>query len=379
MKVATYLYRNNSFDSQVTSSPLNENACQLVLAFGSKNLVKNPDIFMLIRKKFPFAHIAMCSTAGEIFDTQVLDDSISLSAIEFEKTPLESSCINIKDYTSSFEAGADLVKRLPLDDLHHIFVLSDGSLVNGSDLVGGMASVTNEKIKITGGLAGDDANFKSTVVGLDRTPENGNILAIGFYGNAIDIHFSSMGGWESFGMEKEITRSDANELFEINNKNALDVYKEYLGKYSKDLPGSALLFPLSIKTTDEAEPLVRTILSISEERNSMTFAGNMPKNAKVRFMKANFDRLIDGAGNAAQSILSLHEKSPKLAILISCVGRKLILANRIEEEVDAVKEILTPQTLISGFYSYGEISPANSSRKCELYNQTMTITTFDER
>ena len=60
------------------------------------------------------------------------------------------------------------------------------------------------------------------------------------------------------------------------------------------------MFPLSLHC-DNGGQLVRTILSIDEEQGSMTFAGDIPNNAEVRFMMANFDRLIDGAANAAEA------------------------------------------------------------------------------
>ncbi len=176
-----------------------------------------------------------------------------------------------------------------------------------------------------------------------------------------------------------VTRSKANKLFEINNENALEVYKKYLGSYADELPGSALLFPLSVKLSATSEPVVRTILSIDSESKSMVFAGDVPEGAKVRFMKANFDKLIDAANNAArQTFNSMLVPNPKLAILISCVGRKIILDTRTEEEVEAVQEVFGKNTLLTGFYSYGEISPFSDNTKCELHNQTMTITTFDE-
>ena len=188
-----------------------------------------------------------------------------------------------------------------------------------------------------------------------------------------------MGGWEMFGLEKKITKSVSNELFEMDNTNALDTYKDYLGKYANELPSSALLFPLSIKLNDSETPIVRTILSINNETKSMVFAGDVPVGSKVRFMKANFDKLIDAASDAAENSLSiLKESSPKLAILISCVGRKIILNKRIDEEVEAVENVLGKDVIITGFYSYGEISPLQPNTKCELHNQTMTITTFDE-
>ena len=124
--------------------------------------------------------------------------------------------------------------------------------------------------------------------------------------------------------------------------------------------------------------LVRTILSVNESEKSMTFAGNLPEGSKVRFMKANFEKLINASATAAESSYDKTNHSPDLAILISCVGRKLILQERTEDELIAAKKIFGDHTCITGFYSYGEISPFNTLTNCELHNQTMTITTFSE-
>ena len=242
-----------------------------------------------------------------------------------------------------------------------------------------MNEVIDDHIPITGGLAGDGPHFQNTLVGLNEPPTSGKILALAFYGDKIKVSHSSMGGWEPFGLQRLVTKSKANELFEIDGKNALDLYKEYLGKYSEELPGSALLFPLSVQLHDSENSLVRTILSIDNERKSMLFAGDIPEGSKVRFMKANFDRLIDAASQAANvSVTDFNSIEPSLAILVSCVGRKLILSDRIDEEVEAVKDVLGSHTTISGFYSYGEISPLLKGTSCELHNQTMTITCLSE-
>ncbi len=210
-------------------------------------------------------------------------------------------------------------------------------------------------------------------------PSPGNVIAIGFYGKNLIIGHGSLGGWDEFGHERIITKSDQNVLFQIDNKNALDLYKQYLGDYVNELPGSALLFPLSIRINGSDKNLVRTILSVNEENKSMTFAGNLPEGSKVRLMKANFDKLIEASSTAAEnSFSSIKGSKPNLAILISCVGRKLVLQERIEEEVEAAKDVLGNNATITGFYSYGEISPFNKSTQCELHNQTMTITTFTE-
>jgi len=148
-----------------------------------------------------------------------------------------------------------------------------------------------------------------------------------------------VGGWDSFGPERLITKSKANVLYELDSQPALEIYKKYLGDYAKDLPGSGLLFPLSIRMKDTDDAIVRTILNVNEEDKSVTFAGNMPEGSYARLMKANFDRLIDGASNAAQNSMKKESQKPELAILISCVGRKLVLNQRIEEEVEVIRAI----------------------------------------
>lgn len=379
MKAAAYLYKSEKIESSNDLEGLDKLKCQLVFGFGNKELLLNKNMYLQLRKTFPVANIALCSTAGEIFNYEVLDDSLSIMAIEFNNTSIHSASVNISSYDSSYDAGADLISKIDQIDLKYIFILSDGGKVNGSELVRGIESVVQHKIPVTGGLAGDGIRFLSTLVGLNEQPESGNIVAIGFYGNSIKISHGSMGGWEMFGPEKTITRSVSNELFEINNVNALDLYKQYLGKYAEELPGSALLFPLSIKLPGVNDPIVRTILSVNNESKSMIFAGDLPEGAKVRFMKANFDKLIDAASDAAlKSLVQFKAEPPKLSILISCVGRKLILGDRVDEEVEAVKNVFGETTVVSGFYSYGEISPLNINTKCELHNQTMTITSFDE-
>ncbi|HUK55712.1 MAG TPA: FIST C-terminal domain-containing protein [Nitrospiria bacterium] len=169
-------------------------------------------------------------------------------------------------------------------------------------------------------------------------------------------------------------------MYELDGKSALDLYRNYLGEHAKGLPATGLLYPLSLRIQEGTAGVVRTILSIDERERSMTFAGDVPEGAYARLMKANFDRLIDGAVGAAKiSHEAIGSSAPDLAILISCVGRRLVLKQRIEEEVEGVQEILGDRTVLTGFYSYGEISPFSRDAKCELHNQTMTITTFSER
>jgi hypothetical protein len=351
---------------------------QLLIGFGENKIVTDAKTFAFLKGKFPNATITLCSTAGEIYGLEATENTLSLTAIEFATTTIKKSIVNVSNIKNSLSAGEKLFELLPKENLKLIFILSDGSKVNGSELVKGLNKNNVDNILITGGLAGDGTRFLESSVGLDNIAQSGNIVAIGFYGDKLKVSHGSMGGWETFGLEREITNSKSNVLFEIDHKNALELYKNYLGKYANELPGSALLFPLSLKLSDSSDSIVRTILAIDEKNQSMTFAGDLPIGSKVKFMKANFDKLIDAASEAATNSLSINNMEPKLAILISCVGRKIILSNRIDEEIEAVTKTFGTDTSITGFYSYGEISPLNPLTNCELHNQTMTITCFEE-
>jgi hypothetical protein len=354
-------------------------SAQLVFLFGGRDVLKSGVHTDLVRKAFPQAHLLGCSTAGEIYGTQVSDDSLVTTAVQFDHTQVRGARIRIGEVKDSYQAGERLAQALEKKGLVHVFVLSDGLKINGSDLVRGLAANLPAEVSITGGLSGDGANFLETLVLWDGLAEREAVAIIGFYGDRLKVGYGSLGGWDSFGPERLITRSVGNVLYELDGKSALDLYRNYLGEHAKGLPATGLLFPLSLRMNQGETGVVRTILAINEEDKGMVFAGDVPQGAYARLMKANFDRLIDGSiGAAKTSFEAVGSSSPDLAILISCVGRKLVLKQRIEEEVEGVREVMGERCVLAGFYSYGEISPFTPLGKCELHNQTMTITTFSE-
>lgn len=358
-------------------------APELVLVFGGTEALKNKALFDEIKSWYPSSRLISLSTAGEIIGTEVSDDTLVLSAIAFEKTTIQCVETSITSPDESEAVGKSLAVSLPKEGLVHVMIFSDGLFVNGTALVKGLLSELPKEVSVTGGLVGDGARFKETLVGLDTMAVQKKLVCVGLYGPSIKVGYGSLGGWDSFGVSRTITKSKGNVLYELDDKPALALYREYLGELAKDLPASGLLFPLSLKVKtdvgDEVE-VVRTVLGIDEATQSVTFAGDMPEGVVARFMKANFDRLIDGAsGAASMSIESLGEGKAELAILVSCIGRKLVLKERVEDETEAVKEMVGEGAKMIGFYSYGEISPTTpTERQCQLHNQTMTITTLRE-
>ncbi len=351
----------------------------VVLAFLSPKLTNMSASFDALRRVFPRSIVVGCSTGGEIYEDDALENSAAGVAISFDdETSSAKLASALQDKPEdSYETGASLARQLAGDDLAGVFVISDGLLVNGTRLIAGLQSVLGKDIPINGGLAGDGADFAATSVGANNEMQSGQVALIGFYGKALKMHDGCYAGWDEFGHERTVTRSKDNVLYELNGKPALDIYKRYLGDEAKDLPGSALLYPLKIyKPGTQNHELIRSVIGVDEEAKSLIFAGDVPEGYHARLMVGNSDNLVTGAENAAKSIPKCDPDN-SVALLVSCIGRFLVLGPRSYEEVTEVRDILggIPQV---GFYSYGEISTHNKSGQCDLHNQTMTITVLEE-
>lgn len=369
----------SAIDSWKGDQHENNNA-NLVLYFGARRALADKARFEELRKIFPKAHVLGCSTGGQIHNGDVVDDRITALAIEFSKTRLRMVCEPVAGIEASYDCGAAIGRTLMTDDLAGIFLLSDGLHINGSKLVAGVTSIVGRTVPITGGLAGDGAEFSETLIGANDVPRSHRVAAIGFYGSDIRIGHGSAGGWDVFGPRRRITRSSGNVLLELDGEPALDLYERYLGEEdARGLPGTALLFPLQVSHPDLTNSdIMRTVLAVDREKRTMTFAGDMPEGWVAQLMRGNFERLSAGAADAARQAQSGIGESESVAILVSCIGRRLLMGQRISDEIEAASAVLGEKTHSLGFYSYGEISPHAASGTCELHNQTMTITTFHE-
>lgn len=351
----------------------------LVLVFGNRYMLEDKSIFEEIRGLFPNGHIVFGSACAEISSNTVNEESITITAMEFEKSSFQIKTSNVLNSDlDSFKTGNDLIKQFDAEGLKYVFVVSEGSFINGSQLTKGMSTFNKNNLLITGGLCGDNTRFEKTLASYNENPKEGEIVAIGFYGETLEITFSIHGGWTPFGPERIVTKSEGNTLFELDQKPALDLYKSYLGDKAKELPAAALLYPLNVKSNEEEQSIVRSILNINEAENAVILAGDIPQNSKVQLMMTNVDNIANASEKAAKQALEYRKNKPEVALLVSCIGRKLVLDQRVEEEIEEVIEVLGNDTTISGFYSYGEIAPFHGEMACQLHNQTMTITLISE-
>jgi len=361
---------------------------QLVLYFGSREALETQMWYPQLRTRYPTAHLVGCTSGGQIQQAGFCESGIAAVAVEFSATPLRIATEAVADPAQSREYGAALGRKLAGNDLVGVFVLCDGLNVNGSELIRGLLAVLGTEVPVSGGLAGDGARFEQTRVGADALPQPLIIAAVGFYGSAVRFRCGCGGGWDTFGVPRRVTRSRGRELFELDGKPALDLYERYLGEEADGLPGTALLYPLKIWEPDRpSHDVVRTVLAVNRDERSMTFAGDIPQGSKAQLMRGEFTGLAAGATDAASQAAAANEAPAEhpgpasreaLALLVSCIGRRLLMGQRVEEEIEAVAEVLPARVAQVGFYSYGEIAPHPVSKVCELHNQTMTITLISE-
>ena len=336
-----------------------------------------------IRTLYPTALIAGASTSGEVLGPRIYDDSLAVTALSFDRSAAALARVELRADETDHDVGRRLASGLPpvhpgVGRLRHVFVLADGVRINGSAFARGLEDGLPDAVTVTGGLAADGAQFERTPIWANGALEHPSAVAIGLYGESLRIGYGAVGGWDPFGPERLVTKSEGNVLHELDGRSALALYKEYLGPHAADLPASGLLFPLAIRTGTSDYDLVRTTLGVNEADQTITFAGDIPEGAYARFMKTNVDRIIDGALGATNAAMQRSGNvQPELALVVSCVGRRLTLGQRIEEELDEIDEVIggVPMT---GFYSHGEMAPAECGVQCELHNQTMTLTTLAE-
>lgn len=350
----------------------------IVLIFGDRHLLEKQDFIEACKDQFPYKNLVFGTAAGEILGDRISENEAVATLIDLERSYFDIKTANIHEYDMDGMAlGKELIGKLDHENLKHVFVISEGSFINGSDLLRGLEHEENKDFCVTGGMCGDGPRFEKTLAGLNAA-EEGEVVVIGFYGNDLEISFASVGGWIPFGPERLITKSENNILFELDGQPALDLYSKYLGEKSAELPQSSLFYPLYVREKGKKHPVVRTILNINRENNSMILAGDVPQGSRVQLMMASADALLNGAQDAASLANQNRKKKPELALLVSCIGRRLVLSQRAEEEIEEVINVIGEDVTVGGFYSYGEIAPFYGESNGTLHNQTMTLTLLSE-
>lgn len=355
-------------------------APQLLLVFAAPAYFERGVLLSGLEGALPGCVVLGCSTAGEIAREGVEEGSAVLTAIRFGHTRVASAATLLQGMQDSQAAGQRLATALQADDLQLLMLLAPGTAINGTALLDGLQQVLGDAIPVVGGMAADDGRFCQTFTLHQAGWNDHQLVAVGLYGRQLQVGHGSCGGWTTFGPARQVSRCQQNILYELDGAPALEVYKRYLGEYASGLPGSGLLFPFAmLGRTGEDQGVIRTILGVNEQDGSLTLAGELASDSQLKLMHAGTDSLVRGAEQSASAArLSGADHEDSLALLVSCVGRKLVMGDRVDEEVEAVADVLGKQVVLVGFYSNGEISPFAVGQPSRLHNQTMTITTLRE-
>ena len=375
MKITNYYFNEQGVSNKELDLHKEDS---LILIFGN-----NMEIFQKVVEQFNSKNILGCSSSGEIVEDQLLEEGLSVTVLEFKDTKVKTSLVHFKDYDDSYNAGVEVMKNLNAEKLKGILVFSEGLNINGSKLVEGMESLNLNNSVIGGGTAGDYLKFNETWVYYNNKKYNNAIVAVGLYGENLNISFGSASGITALGVEKKITSSSKNVLYTIDDKRALDVYKEWFKGFGiEDIEGLLLQCPIEIsKNFNQEEGLVRTPIAYNEEEGSVTFTGEIPEGKFLRMMRADVEKMIEASHSAVKSSmekLNKEKESNVLNLMVSCAGRKALLGTETEDELIEANQITEDANSKQiGFYSYGEFTNVNN--KSEFVNQTMTVISIEEK
>jgi len=348
--------------------------------FGDLAMLKNKELTGRLQSLLEGIPCAGCSTAGEITKKGRFENTVVIQGLSWEHSDshavvkVSPNRKPVSDLTDAFA----LAQQLPKVGLKAVLVFAPSANADAPSIVHGIKRAVGENVVVSGGLAGDGAQFESSAVYANGVLHSDGLVIVGIYGEAMSMVHGSAGGWRAFGGERTITSARNNWVDTIDNRPALEVYKEALGENAQYLPDNGLKFPFGIMTDScEKDGLIRAVLSIDEAAGAIELAGDIQDEKRIKFMRATSAELVHGAQQAAEKIQTAVTSS-SLIFCISCVGRKLIMGEAVDDEIVAVQETLQSSDNLVGFYSHGEIGPFFSKKDCQVHNQTMTVTVLSE-
>ena len=188
MKIQQLQYTGKSWKIHVHAEDFDRMQCQLVLVFGEPSLITDTAVFNYLERSYPEAHIILSSSSGSIINTDMLNNSVVVTAIQIDNITIHCAETYIYRHQNSFAAGYYLMQQLQQNDLSAAFIISDDTYSNNSELLEGFNRNNTQGIPVMSGLAGAGSQFTQTCVGLNQLPAAGVITAIGFYGRPIELN-----------------------------------------------------------------------------------------------------------------------------------------------------------------------------------------------
>lgn len=369
--------------------PLGTNAPSFLLLFASLTSYDQKTLLTFLKQKNPTATIVGASTSGEISSAGgSADNSVVLMAIYSDQMRFVSG-VGRDVKTDSRKAGQDLaediMKNAGGEKPKAILMMPDGLLANGEAIVDGVLDKMGPNFMLAGGSAGDDYAFKGTYEYLGDEVLTGCVVGVGLFGD-FSFGIGVRHGLVPISTAHKITKIEGNILYELDNKPALEVYKQYLEKDINELlaKGDTIakltpLYPLGIHAPNDEGYLIRGILG-TDEKGTLTLTASLPEGQDVFIMLSSVDEIVGAAEDAAhQAMRHLKDSKPKAIILFNCIARKKVLITRKQEEIDKIRKIFGEEVPLIGFYTYGEQAPLGEKIiTCSFHNETDVLFVLGE-
>jgi hypothetical protein len=343
----------------------------LVMLFGPASALTDTAALAPLRRHLPHSCWMAAAAPAIVAGRQAHDDGLSATVVRFDRTRVRRFQTDIGPDRSETTAARHLAAALAdSPGLAAVLVMVDALQVDGPALVEALVAALPAGLPVAGGLGGDGTAAAGT--GNDGTPQ-GSVCVIGLYGAHVHMARACRGGSIGFGPRRLVTRSEGQTVLDIDAQPALTLYREYLGRYADGLPEAASHFPLTVfRHGGDHHGVIRYVLDIDPARQSIRVAGDIPTGSQVQLSRAGRSELLDGAEQAARQVAPrLPADRPVLNLVVSCVGRRHVLGEQTEDELEPFDDHLPDGSLQVGFYSFGEISSIDGQR-CEMHNMTFT-------
>lgn len=318
-----------------------------------------------LAERWPGLPLVGCTTDGELSSQMGFqEDSISLMLFSSEKIDFQVTVA--RDLSQGMEASiAQALAEVP-QDTHLCFALPESLTVSGASVVRSLQNQLGPGVTLFGGSAADQWSFERThqFFGQEILEDSAPLLL--FCG---DLHVSSgiSSGWSPMGEGGTVTRSQGNQVFEINHHSALSFYRTYLGDHITITQE----YPLGVfEEPGSDQYYMRAPMSYDAQDQSITFAGDVPEGSRVFITEAARGGILSAC---EESITTAHQNfqgDPQAALVISCAARKQVLGTRTRQEHEALKRLIRADLPVLGFYSYGEIAPLPGGARAQFHNET---------
>lgn len=383
---------------EATSIALKKCGCEkpdFVVAFAS-SIFDQKELVSGIREASKNVPMVGCTTAGEITNDGPTKNSVAVMAIKADSIVFHTG-LGADVKKSAREAGKAVAQEVQKkaeqegEPLKAFVMFPDVLTGNGADAVRGVLDVLGEHFPVVGGAPGDDFMFKKTHEYRDGEVASGAIAGVGLTGK-FSMGVGVRHGWIPIGLPMKVTKSEGAVLHELDHKPAISIYEDYFGEKANELREEALArmaitYPLGLKVPEyKEEYLIRDPITV-DEKGAITCAAEIPEGSEVRLMIGSKEKAIEAAQYAATHLMNNFKENnttPKLVLMFNCIAREKLFAQKANDEIRAVMDIIGPSVPLLGFYTYGEQAPLDGETRepskinPRFYNETVVLFALGE-